>query len=986
MARWNVHFLFLMLSILGIHLQETYLCNGALNSSCNPVERSALLEFKQGLKDTTNRLSSWTGEYCCTWEGVACSSRTGHVIELDLRNPHPFDNEWILGGELNPSLLSLKYLKHLDLSRNNFGGANIPNFMGSFYHLQYLNLSGTGLGGLLPRQLGNLSNLQYLDLYNEFGSNFGAQVREFRIDDALWISGLSSLRLLNIDHVNLQNVSNWLQALNTLPSIEEIHLSFCYIEPVPLSLPHVNFTSVAFLDLSYNSIGSSIPTWLFNISGLQYLDLSWNNLHGHIPSLFGNLASLNNLNLAHNSLIKGGIPTSLRNLCQLQSLKLSGINISMDLSEFGALFSGCIKTSLEILELYRTNLIGQLPECLGELKRLRSLDLSENQISGSIPASLGQLVSLEELYLDDNQLNGTIPESVGCLSELVNLALGSNFFVGEMSEAHFTKLTKLKYLSLSSNSLALKFEPNWLPPFQLRSIWMSSCILGPDFPGWLQKQENMVFLDMSNVGIVDAMPDWFWSLISGAWHVDISSNQISGRVHNLMHLKKLREFDISSNNFSGLLPYFPRGLEVLDVHNNLFSGPILPAIIMGMPNLNYLSLSRNNFTGTIPSPLCHLQELVALDLSNNLLAGKLPDCWNRSSRLTVFDLSRNSIFGGIPKSICSLSLLNSLHLSNNNLSGEFPLSLKYCRRLVILDVGYNELKGEIPTWLGRSLISLRVLGLRSNKLVGNIPPNLSLLSNVQILDLAGNELSGTIPRSFGNFDAMKVIRKIPSSLTYAFESAYKESMPVSTKGNTQEYDELLSLLNIMDLSNNNLIGKIPTELMNLSGLFGLDLSGNHLTGEIPENISALQQLESLDLSRNNLSGGIPSSMAHMSSLGFLNLSYNNLSGEIPLGDQLLTFSDPSIYMGNLDLCGFPLNRSCKGSETSQTPSRINGKNENEMIWFYVSFALGFPTGFWAIWWALLLKKNWKICYFRFIDNTFDKVYVCIMMNLRKFAL
>ncbi|XP_042405067.1 receptor-like protein EIX1 [Zingiber officinale] len=577
----------------------------------------------------------------------------------------------------------------------------------------------------------------------------------------------------------------------------------------------------------------------------------------------------------------------------------------MDLSEFDVIFSGCIKTSLEILELSYTGLTGQLPEWLWELKRLRSLDLSNNQIFGSIPASLGQLVSLEEVYFNDNQINGTISESVGRLSELVYLDLNSNFFVGEMSEAHLASLTKLKYLSLSSNSLALKFEHNWLPPFQLESIWMSSCILGPDFPEWLQKQENILILHMTNVGIVDAMPEWFWSLISGAYYVDISDNQISGR----------GQFSLESS-----------------WENCLIVG-------------------------------------IALQ------------------HLRVFDFSRNNIFGGIPKSMCSLSSLNSLHLSNNNLSGQLPLSLKYCQKLLILDLGYNEFSGEIPTWVGRRLISLQFLRLRSNKLCGNIPPNLSLLGNIQILDLVGNKLSGTIPQSFGNFIAMTVIRKIPSLLMHVLEVYYMESMLVSTKGGSQEYNKLLTLLNIMDLSNNNLIGKIPTELMNLSGLFGLDLSGNHLTGEIPEKISALQQLESLDLSRNNLSGGIPHSMANMSSLGFLNLSYNNLSGEIPLGNQLLTlFSDPLVYMGNFDLCGFPLDRSCKGSETTQTSNHIDDKNENEMIWLYISFALGFLTGFWTICGTLLLKKNWKICYFRFFDNTFDKVYVCIMMNFRKFAL
>ncbi|CAL9089123.1 unnamed protein product, partial [Musa textilis] len=789
---------------------------------------------------------------------------------------------------------------------NNFGGINIPEFMGSFHQLQYLNLSRAGLGGLLPHQLGNLCNLQYLDLYNDLDPNFVVRVREFSIGDALWISHLSSLKHLNLRSVNFQNATHWLEALNMLPSIAEIYLSLCEIPSVPFSLPHVNFTSLFVLDLSENFINSTIPSWLFNISSLEQLDLSANNLQGNIPPAFGNLASLKGLNLAGN-LLQGGIPTSFKNLCKLQNLILSGINISKDLLELNEFFSGCVKMSLESLNLSGTNISGQLPEWLFQLRKLKSLQLKYNLISGPIPVSIGQLASLQELFLAQNQLNETIPESVGWLSQLVSLDLENNNLEGAMSEAHFGNLTELKYLYLSSNSLAVKVKSNWLPPFRLESLRMDSCKQGPEFPAWLQSQINISEIDMSNAGIVDAMPNWFWSLISTAEYVSISGNQLSGHVPNLLHLNNLYELDLSSNDFEGPLPYFPPGLELLDLSNNSFSGTISLAIFMNMLKLQYLSLSKNNLSGKIPSSICRLQALVALDLSKNLLSGELPNCWNDSSSIAVMDFSSNNIYGVIPESICSIASLQSLHLSNNSRSGELPLSLKYCTELVLLDAGYNDLKGEIPTWIGESLTSLEFLNLRSNMLAGHIPPNLSRLSALQFLDLADNELLGTIPRSFGNFTAMKVIRKFPGLITGAFESGYKEQMPLTTKGNTLNYDELLSLLNILDLSDNNLFGGVPEELTNLFGLFSLNLSGNHFTGEISENISKLQQLESLDLSRNNFSGTIPSSLAALTSLAYLNLSYNNLSGEIPLDNQLLTFNNPSIYIGNPGLCGFPLN-------------------------------------------------------------------------------
>ncbi|CAL9764205.1 unnamed protein product, partial [Musa acuminata subsp. burmannicoides] len=69
-----------------------------VTSGCFSMEREALLDFKAGIHDTHNRLSSWTGHHCCTWKGVTCDTTTGHVVMLDLRNTNTYDRA--LGGNL----------------------------------------------------------------------------------------------------------------------------------------------------------------------------------------------------------------------------------------------------------------------------------------------------------------------------------------------------------------------------------------------------------------------------------------------------------------------------------------------------------------------------------------------------------------------------------------------------------------------------------------------------------------------------------------------------------------------------------------------------------------------------------------------------------------------------------------------------------------------------------------------------------------------
>ena len=165
---------FLFLAFLIIPLPNFIIfCTGHSHSysqlRCIDTERQALLNFKQDLIDPSNRLSSWTVDGdCCLWEGVVCHNLTAHIYQLNLTSYYVPS---ILGGKLNPSLLDLKHLNYLDLSYNNFTSTAIPSFLGLMSSLTHLNLSLAGFEGLIPHQIGNLSNLHFLNLesYRAYG-------------------------------------------------------------------------------------------------------------------------------------------------------------------------------------------------------------------------------------------------------------------------------------------------------------------------------------------------------------------------------------------------------------------------------------------------------------------------------------------------------------------------------------------------------------------------------------------------------------------------------------------------------------------------------------------------------------------------------------------------------------------------------------------------------------------------------------------------
>ncbi|KVH87552.1 receptor-like protein EIX2 [Cynara cardunculus var. scolymus] len=954
---------------------------------CLDRDQRALLQFKQALVDDYSLLRSWQdGRDCCHWRGVGCNNGTGEVVRLDLSGIWSEELDQILGlsGEIDSSLLLLRSLRYLDLSGNSF--TRIPDFIGSLTKLQHLKLAQIEFGSpKVPDQLGNLSDLQTLDLASS--SVF--------IKNTNWLTRFSSLKYLNLSYIDLSESLGLLNNAIRLPSLVELHLVNCLLPNTSNSFFRDPITNLSdgfvILDLNSNYLpASTIYPWLFNFSGsLTDINLSDNALLGTIPEALVTFKNLRNLDLTSNGL-EGGIPTSFGNLGNLSSLLLAGNNLKQDLPSFFDNLSGPAYRSLQVLDLSENQLSGSLPDfttftALKELylgdnqlngsfpdkfeqsSKLSILDLADNRIKGVLPDLLA-FASLKELYLERNLLNGTLAERLAPLSKLESLGASSNFFQGTISEMHISDLSRLKYLDLSYNSLDIKIGSNWSPNFQLDVISLSSCKLGNSFPEWLQTQKNFSVLDISNAGINDAVPSWFWaSLIPGLRYLNLSSNQIHGMVPDLRFSGGVKPLiDMSSNNFSGNLPFFPVDTLALMLNDNMFSGPI--------------------------TSLCNLTILNRLDLSNNKLSGELPNCWNNFDRLVILNLENNGFTGTVPDSIGSLQVVDLLSMRGNSLTGKLPSSLRNCRSLRLLDLGENELSGKIPEWIGESLSMLLVLSLPSNRFNGTIPTSLCKIKEIQILDLSVNDISGSIPKCLNNISGMvmRENRSPDASIKYnaiglertrlTFRAIYVFKALLQWKGRQSEYQKTLGLVTSLDLSSNRLTGEIPGEITSLLALIALNLSRNTLTGPVPEDIGRLRRLDFLDLSRNDLIGGIPTSLSQLSNLGVLDLSFNNLSGRIPKSTQLQSF-DVSSYTGNPTLCGVPLPDGCPGDHPSRGNEDVDEQESDDdkltRNGFYVSIVVGFAFGFWGVCGPLVLKDSWRHAFCKFVNAVNDRVLVTL---------
>jgi Leucine-rich repeat (LRR) protein len=113
------------------------------------------------------------------------------------------------------------------------------------------------------------------------------------------------------------------------------------------------------------------------------------------------------------------------------------------------------------------------------------------------------------------------------------------------------------------------------------------------------------------------------------------------------------------------------------------------------------------------------------------------------------------------------------------------------------------------------------------------------------------------------------------------------------------------------LNSNNLSGKLPQELKDLSELKTLQLHSNNLSDTLPTWLSQLAKLEYLHLAYNDFTGSIPPQLAQLPNIQYLYLYANKLTGNIPpqlgqlnslinlyLHDNKLTGSIPP-QLGNL---------------------------------------------------------------------------------------
>lgn len=235
-----------------------------------------------------------------------------------------------------------------------------------------LNMTGSGISGGFPSEIGDLRNLEVLDLSNLEDSPLNSLSGPF--PDSL----VNCVNLKSFNGSRLNWDIDFPVVITQLPNLEEFYLSS-------------------------GQINGSIPDEFYKLSNLKSLFIGSNNLRGSLKSMadFKNLVHL----AVSQSDFTGTLPDELSTLTNLQYLNCHTCNLYGPLPDsFSRL------QNLQNLTLHRNNLTGPFPTSWKDLKSMRNFRIDQNYLSGDFPSWMfDEWPDLDYLYVTKNRLSGPTP-------------------------------------------------------------------------------------------------------------------------------------------------------------------------------------------------------------------------------------------------------------------------------------------------------------------------------------------------------------------------------------------------------------------------------------------------------------------------------------------------------------------------------------------------------------------------------------------------
>ncbi|XP_017647772.2 receptor-like protein 9DC3 [Gossypium arboreum] len=464
--------------------------------------------------------------------------------------------------------------------------SSIPDEVAAFLDLILLDLSNNLFNGTLPSWLYTAPTLKEIDLSQ---NQINGHIKEFQSKslESIWLEnnklqGLlpsSIFQLLNLIGLSLSsnNLSGVIELnmFSNLPNLKYVDLSYNSLSLTSNSTSTVNLTSLLLSSCNL----SEFLQFLKGLKSSDWLDLSYNRIEGKIPQWMQEVGidSLRYLNVSHNSLTE---------VEQFPWKNIAFLDLSSDLIRENL---PILASTVNIFLISNNSFNGEVSSLICNASALQILDLSHNNLSRTIPQCFGNLSnSLEFLNLKKNKFYGTIPPTFvkGC--QLSNFNLNGNLLEGPLTPS-ILNCKGLEVLDLGNNKINDTF-PHWLGSLpQLQVLVLKSNHMHVRYINSFKAMINLekIGSTMSYMRMYDQSAFYTYSI---------------GIVTKGQDMELVKIFNM---------------WMIIDLSNNQFEGG-------NLTSLEWLDLSSNKLSGTIPNRLAELAYLSSLNVSKNQLHGQIP--------------------------------------------------------------------------------------------------------------------------------------------------------------------------------------------------------------------------------------------------------------------------------------------------------------------------------------------------------------------------
>ncbi|ONI08015.1 hypothetical protein PRUPE_5G153400 [Prunus persica] len=272
--------------------------------------------------------------------------------------------------------------------------------------------------------------------------------------------------------------------------------------------------------------------------------------------------------------------------------------------------------------------------------------VTELRVVGDKPATVSDFngFSIPNQTLSEAFSLDSFVTTLARLNSLKVLSLVSLGIWGQLPDK-IHRLSSLQYLDLSSNYLFGSIPPKVSAMVKLQTLKFDDNFLNETMPNWFDSLSNITTLSLRNNQLKGSLPDL--SSSSSLHVLDLSGNKLNSKLPSMP--KGLIMLLLSNNSFSGEIPkkYCTlSGLQHLDVSHNAIRGTPLAALF-SLPNMSYLNLASNLLSGSLPGHLICGSKLDYIDISNNSLTGELPFCLRTESEKRIVKFGGNCLSIGM---------------------------------------------------------------------------------------------------------------------------------------------------------------------------------------------------------------------------------------------------------------------------------------------------------------------------------------------------